>query len=154
MAGTHQIWLIDVARSLHARTPAAEEKHGSTDRQTTRPSLSPLVSAAHDGTLYVADSESNIIRSIHLPPANRVTTIAGGDLFEFGDVDGVGDAVRFQHPLGIALADGRLFVADTYNHRIKVMTPADGRVRTFAGDGRPGHLDGARDTARFYEPAG
>ena len=60
---------------------------------------------AHD-RLYVADAESNIIRSVTLPPANHVTTIAGGDLFEFGDRDGRGDDARLQHPLGVAWLDG------------------------------------------------
>ena len=63
--------------------------------------------ALGNGTLFVADSESNIIRAIALPPKNDVRTLAGGDLFEFGDKDGVGDHARFQHPLGIARsADG------------------------------------------------
>jgi hypothetical protein len=41
--------------------------------------------------------------------------------FEFGDIDGTGDAVRLQHPLGIAWAGGRLFIADTYNHKIRAL---------------------------------
>ena len=75
-------------------------------------------------TLFVADAESNTIRAVQLPPANTVTTIAGGDLFEFGDQDGRGDAVRLQHPLGLAARDGRVFIADTYNHKIKMLDPA------------------------------
>jgi sugar lactone lactonase YvrE len=102
-----------------------------------------------DSTLYVADSESNIVRAI---AGEEVRTLAGGDLFEFGDRDGEGDAVRFQHPLGLALVGGRLFVADTYNHRLKVLDPRSGRVSTFAGTGRPGQTDGARP--QFYEPGG
>ena len=62
-----------------------------------------------------------------LPPTNTVTTIAGGDLFEFGDKDGNGDAVRLQHPLGVAAHDGRVFIADTYNHKIKVLDPSIGK---------------------------
>src|SRR5207237_6925762 len=106
---------------------------------------------ATDGhKLYVADSESNIVRAITLdlpaqtatplpvePPSDRsvprqfevhnedvplseigqVRTLAGGDLFEFGDRDGQGDDVRLQHPLGVLFVDGALYVADTYNHK-------------------------------------
>jgi thiol-disulfide isomerase/thioredoxin len=154
MAGTHQIWVIDVARQLalpYAGSGREARVDGSADDAAF---AQPSGLAAHDTTLYVADSESNIIRAIELPPVNHVTTLAGGDLFDFGDVDGVGDQVRLQHPLGIVWIDGRLFVADTYNHRIKVMTPADRRVRAFAGDGQPGYLDGAPEQARFYEPGG
>ena len=63
---------------------------------------------------------------MQLPPINTVTTIAGGDLFEFGDKDGKGDSVRLQHPLGVAAQDGRVFIADTYNHKIKVLDPSTG----------------------------
>jgi DNA-binding beta-propeller fold protein YncE len=104
--------------------------------------------------MFVADSESNIIRAIELPPVNRVTTLAGGDLFDFGDKDGTGDAVRFQHPLGVAYHDGAVYIADTYNHRIKRLDPRTGRVATYAGTGRPGHQDGPVAKAQFYEPGG
>ena len=69
-------------------------------------------------TLYVADSESNIIRAIDIA-GGKVKTLVGGDLFEFGDVDGSGDDVRLQHPLGLIAFGDKLLIADTYNHKIK-----------------------------------
>jgi sugar lactone lactonase YvrE len=55
----------------------------------------------------------------------------GTDLFDFGDVDGEGDAVRLQHPQGIAIApDGRLVVADSYNGALKWIDPATRRATT------------------------
>ena len=104
--------------------------------------------------LYVADAESNIIRAIDLPPTNEVRTLVGGDLFEFGDVDGKGDNVRLQHPLGVAVHDGRIVIADTYNHKIKLLDPAKRKVWTLAGTGTPGHRDGSGRKAQFYEPGG
>ena len=83
-----------------------------------------------------------------------VRTLCGGDLFEFGDIDGVGDAVRLQHPLGVAVPAGRVVIADTYNHKIKVLDPASGKVWTLAGSGTPGQRDGAGRKAQFYEPGG
>jgi hypothetical protein len=88
----------------------------------------------------VADAESNCIRAVQLPPANTVTTLAGGDLFEFGDRDGVGDKARLQHPLDVTAVDDRVFIADTYNHKIKVLDTATGRITTVASG--------------FYEPGG
>jgi thiol-disulfide isomerase/thioredoxin len=86
-------------------------------------------------------------------PEPQVTTLAGGDLFEFGDADGAGDAVRLQHPLGVLYVEGAgLFVADTYNHKIKLLDPATRTVKTVAGTGAPGQADG--DKPSFYEPGG
>jgi thiol-disulfide isomerase/thioredoxin/DNA-binding beta-propeller fold protein YncE len=87
------------------------------------------------------------------PPEPQVETLAGGDLFEFGDEDGAGDAVRLQHPLGVLYVAGAgLFVADTYNHKIKLLDPATRAVKTVAGTGAPGQADG--DKPSFYEPGG
>jgi sugar lactone lactonase YvrE len=154
MAGTHQIWMIDLERKLalpYAGSGREARLDGNVDEAAfAQPSGLALV----DSTLYVADSESNIIRAIALPPENRVRTLAGGDLFEFGDRDGRGDRVRLQHPLGIAAAGARLFIADTYNHKIKTLKPETGDVRTFAGTGSEGAADGRAAAASFYEPGG
>jgi thiol-disulfide isomerase/thioredoxin len=83
----------------------------------------------------------------------QVITLAGGDLFEFGDREGVGDAARLQHPLGVAYVEGAgLFITDTYNHKIKLLDLATRSVRTVAGTGKPGQEDG--DHPSFYEPGG
>ena len=156
MAGPHQIWKLDLdARqvSLFAGTGREARSDGKRLGEFQDPDAAtfaqPSGLAFGDSTLYVADSESNIVRAIS---GEKVRTLAGGDLFEFGDRDGEGDAVRLQHPLGLALAGGRLFVADTYNHKLKVLDPRSGRVSTFAGTGKSGQTDGARP--EFYEPGG
>jgi thiol-disulfide isomerase/thioredoxin len=154
MAGTHQVWLIDLDRGLalpYAGTGREARVDGAVDEAGF---AQPSGLALAGQSLIVADSESNIIRAIDLPPANIVRTLAGGDLFDFGDRDGTGDDVRLQHPLGVAWQAPRVFVADTYNHRIKVLDPSTRVVRAFAGDGTAGHVDGALATARFDEPGG
>jgi NHL repeat len=60
--------------------------------------------------------------------------------------------VRLQHPLGLALWNDKLLIADTYNHKIKLLDPAARSVKSFAGTGKPGQADGARPS--FYEPGG
>jgi hypothetical protein len=81
-----------------------------------------------------------------------VETLVGGDLFEFGDVDGSGDDVRLQHPLGIFFNGDKVLIADTYNHKLKELDPTTRTVKTFLGNGKPGQLDGK--SATFYEPGG
>ena len=154
MAGPHQIWVIDL---LHDRAYpyAGTGEEARRDGAVNEAAFAQPSGLAIDGdTLYVADAESNTIREVRLPPANTVRTIAGGDLFEFGDIDGQGDSVRLQHPLGIAVHDGRIFIADTYNHKIKMLHPHSGRVDTVAGTGSPGHVDGTGKRAQFHEPGG
>jgi thiol-disulfide isomerase/thioredoxin len=154
MAGSHQIWVIDLARELafpYAGSGREARVDGTIDEAAF---AQPSGLALHDGELIVADSEANIIRAIALPPHNRVRTLAGGDLFEFGDRDGRGDAARFQHPLGVASARGVVFVADTYNHKVRTLDVASGHVRAYAGTGEEGDRDGDAAAAAFYEPGG
>ena len=154
MAGVHQIWMIDLDRRL-ALPYAGSGREARVDGPADEAAFAqPSALALAASTLFVADSESNVIRAVELPPANRVRTLAGGDLFEFGDRDGRGDEVRLQHPLGIAWAGGCVYVADTYNHRIKVLDPASRRVAVFAGRGVEGAADGTAAAATFYEPGG
>src|SRR5262249_44077011 len=98
------------------------------------------------------DSEVSAIRVADLNPNGGVETIVGKGLFEFGDRDGAGDEVRPQHPLGVVYFDGRLYVADTYNNKIKRISPKTRSSETFAGSGDGSFKDGAR--ASFDEPAG
>lgn len=113
--------------------------------------------------LYVADSEGSAVRAIPLGaiPGDAdkpVQTIVGAvdlprgrALFSFGDRDGVGDEVRLQHALGITCHAGALYVADTYNNKIKRIDPATRAARTLSGTGKSGRQD---EPAEFDEPAG
>ena len=147
MAGSHQIWVIDLLND-QAYAYAGTGEEARRDGAVNEAAFAQPSGVVVDGnTLYVADAESNAIRAVSLPPVNLLTTIAGGDLFEFGDQDGNGDAVRLQHPLGVATRDGRIFIADTYNHKIKMLDPSTGKVVTFAsGFNEPGGLSLAGNT--------
>ena len=154
MAGPHQLWVIDL---LHDRAYpyAGTGEEARRDGTVGQAAFAQPSGLALDGdTLYVADAESNVIRAVALPPVNTVTTLAGGDLFDFGDRDDTGDAARLQHPLGVAVYDGRVIIADTYNHKIKMLDPRTRRVWTIAGTGVPGHSDGGGSRAQFHEPGG
>jgi DNA-binding beta-propeller fold protein YncE len=147
MAGSHQLWVIDLLHDRaypYAGTGEEARRDGAVNTATfAQPSGLAIVG----NSLLVADAESNTIREVQLPPANTVATLAGGDLFEFGDRDGQGDRVRLQHPLGLAAHDGRVFIADTYNHAIKVLEPSTGKVSTLAkGFHEPGGLSIAGGT--------
>src|SRR5690606_8083824 len=100
-----------------------------------------------DGTVYVADTGNHAIRRIGVD--GQVTTLAGG---ERGFVDGPAAQARFDAPMGVAVdAAGNVYVADTWNDRIRVIG-VDGNVRTLAGDAGPAHVDGFAGVARFDTP--
>jgi len=151
MAGPHQIWKLDLDK-MEVSTFAGSGREARQDGALVEAGFAqPSGLAATDKTLFVADSESNIIRAIDLA-SGQVKTLVGGDLFEFGDVDGEGDNVRLQHPLGVFPLGGKILIADTYNHKIKELNPEQRRVKTLLGTGQPGQADGS--AASFYEPGG
>ena len=104
------------------------------------------------GKLYLADSEVSAIRGIDMA-AETVFTVLGEGLFSFGDVDGVFPKAKLQHPLGVAAWGRMLLVADTYNHKIKVVDPAARSARTLFGTGKPGAAEEDGKPA-FFEPGG
>ena len=151
MAGTHQIWKLDLL-SHEVSTFAGSGREARQDGPLLEAGFAQPSGIASDGKkLYIADSESNIIRAINIASGD-VETLVGGDLFDFGDVDGSGDDVRLQHPLGVFAIDGEVLIADTYNHKIKELDPKARTVKTFLGTGKPGQSDGA--VPSFYEPGG
>ena len=167
MAGTHQIYWFDPASSsigVLAGTGAEAREDGPFDLCSF---AQPSGLALAGDRLYVADAEISCVREADLR-SRTVRTIAGGDLFTFGDRDGLGDTVRLQHPIGIAASqDARIFLADSFNHKIKEVEPAPGRVRTLYGNGEAFHADlalanfwaalpGTADKRRslFFEPEG
>ena len=165
MAGPHQIWshkLTSGDIQVYAGSGREDVKNGSlSEAALAQPS--DLVS---DGSsFYVADSEGSSIRKITTRsvnnlrnPAGRVTTIVGSSdlpmgrcLFEFGDIDGKGAEVRLQHPLGLELSGDTLYIADTYNHKIKAVDLKTNEARTWLGTGQEGT---SLDPVQFAEPSG
>lgn len=152
MAGPHQIWKLDLTLREVSEF-AGSGREARIDGPVAEAAFAQPSALATDGkTLYVSDAEANIIRAIDLNQTPKVRTLVGGDLFDFGDQDGSGDDVRLQHPLGLARWNDKLLVADTYNHKIKVLDPEKRSVTTLIGSGKPGQADGKKPS--FYEPGG
>ena len=152
MAGPHQIWVMDI-KNDYVKPYAGSGREGRMDGKLMESSLAQPSGITTDGKrLYVADSEVSSIRSVDLDEKGNVETVVGLDLFEFGDVDGKGREVRLQHPLGVLYYDGKLYVADTYNHKIKIIDPKEKTSQTFLGTRNSGRTDGSSPS--FYEPSG
>jgi len=180
MAGPHQIWMFDEDENKIGpyagngredivdgpRLP--EEPYAEGVSSFAQPS--GLV--ADDTWLYVADSEGSSIRAVPWDSREKVQTVVGsvnlprGRLFAFGDLEsrnreqtlprkltanGQLPEGCLQHPLGVALREDQLYVADTYNNKIKVIDLRRGGCRTLVGTGQPGNSD---VEGTFNEPAG
>ncbi len=153
MAGSHQIWILIDEKQLGVFAGTGAE--ALLDGPRAEAAFNQPSDLALDmGHLFVADAEASAIRAITFDESPVVFTLVGQGLFEFGDVDGVGAAVRLQHPTGIAIAHDLIYIADSYNHKIKTLAPTTGAVQTLIGTGEAGAADGMFTAAQFYAPEG
>lgn len=142
-AGHHQIWTLDLKEDrLDPYAGTGEENIRDGNLASAR-FAQPSGLTTDGQRLYVADSEVSAIRSVALGGRGDVKTLVGRGLFVFGDKDGTGEDVRIQHALGVLALDGHVFIADTYNSKLKVLDPKTRKCETF--------LDGE---GTFNEPAG
>lgn len=134
-AGAHVITVYD-AQTLDPRQRFGNRYEALRDGEGDSAQLAQPMGLARcdDDTLWFVDAESSSLRMIE---GNSVRTAIGEGLFTFGDSDT--DPILLQHPQGIAcgrIGDGcgagRLFVADTYNGKIKAYDPLSGRMMTLA----------------------
>ena len=155
MAGSHQIWiLIDEEQIGPFAGNGAEALVDGLPPEASFNQPSDLAFGL--GHLFVADPEASAIRAIPLFESQKTMTLVGQGLFEFGDVDGTGPAVRLQHAAGLSFSEEAtlIYIADTYNHKIKTLNPETGEVKTLIGSGRPGLRDGDFAQAQLFEPEG
>ena len=151
MAGLHQIWAYDPVAEI-ARAVIGTGRENITDNPARKAALAqPSGLSASNGILYFADSETSAIRKYD-PQTGQVSTLVGQGLFTFGDVDGPREQALLQHPLGVSAEGSSVYVADTYNHKIRGIDQHTGVVSTVAGLGEPARQ---REKALgLYEPGG
>jgi thiol-disulfide isomerase/thioredoxin len=155
MAGSHQIWQMDLETYI-VKTYAGTGAEGCVDGTLAESAFAQPSGITTDGQeLYIADSEISSIRAVGIVESYQVRTVCGSQqLFGFGDVDGQGTDLRLQHCMGVEYAHNFLWIADTYNHKIKLVSPTSGNCQTVLGDGVAGLLDGKGDNSSFFEPSG
>ena len=157
MAGTHQIWAYGpVAKRLELLAGTGMESiHDDLFPDATF--AQPMGLAALGHTVYVADAESSAIRALDFD-TGRVRRLLGRGLFYFGDLDAIGDSARLQHPQGIVATEENgkpvLYLADTFNNKIKRVDVVRREAGTIAGTGEQGDSDGPALDAEFREPSG
>jgi len=151
MAGPHQIWRMDLPVAL-CRAWAGSGRENLVDGPAEQAALAQPSGVTLLGNyIYFADSEVSAVRRVDMA-SEQVETIVGKGLFHFGDVDGPAEGAKLQHPLGVAAWGRSIVVADTYNHKIKVLDPEARTIRTLFGDGKPGSE--RQGGLALFEPGG
>jgi thiol-disulfide isomerase/thioredoxin len=154
MAGPHQLWTLDL-ETMIAKAWAGSglediiDGNGTATAALAQPSGLVILG----DWIYFADSEVSAVRRVNID-SRKVETLIGSGLFNFGDRVGAFSQSLLQHPLGVAVHNNEILVADTYNHRIKRLDLDLKKSFYLAGSGDP---DLSKETAHelsLYEPGG
>lgn len=149
MAGYHQIWRLNLD-SLGVEVYAGSGAEGVLDGPRLNASLAQPSGITTDGRdLYFADSEASALRMIQ---DDVVTTLIGKGLFIFGDEDGRFPEARLQHPIGVHYHENAIYIADSYNHKVKRADLKTRETTTIIGTGTAGRKDGDALKAGLNEP--
>ncbi|MCX2742049.1 thioredoxin-like domain-containing protein [Pontibacter anaerobius] len=128
-AGNHQLLRMDLETEKVYRF-AGSGREALTDGPLREAAFNQPSGLSRSGpVLYVADAEASAIRTINIE-TGMVLTPLGRGLFDFGDVDGDTDDALLQHCVGLECIDNDIYIADTYNGKIKVLDLQRNRVRT------------------------
>lgn len=152
MAGPHQIWELDLERD-RVGVLVGSGREDIIDGKFPASALAQPSGLAFDGeNIFFADSETSSLRVMKWK-SQTVDTLVGRGLFDFGDIVGPAARARFQHCLDVAYANNMVYVADSYNNKIKVYDIKKKMVANLLGTGKPGSDDnGAQST--FFQPGG
>jgi hypothetical protein len=168
MAGVHQIWALNL-KTNRCFNFSGSGKEGNLNHkydlklcEWAQPSgLSLGVISSTKVELYVADSESSAIRAVNMKSLKSARPMVGGDanpknLHSYGDTDGQGHTGKLQHPLGVHFLQEKnvVLIADTYNHKVKVIDPFRNEVFTWLGNGKAQLKDENTFNSSFNEPSG
>ena len=93
------------------------------------------LAVSDEGVLYIADQSNNRVRAVDLT-TGVICTVAGTGTAAYNGDDVAAMETGLAGPSGLALAsDGTLFIADSFNGRIRAVDPVTGLIRTVVGDG-------------------
>lgn len=90
------------------------------------------------GNVYIADSSNNVIRKITASTGD-ISTVAGTGTGGYSGDGGAATSAKLNFPTAVAVdSSGNLYIADTDNNRVRMVTASTGHISTIAGDGVAG----------------
>ncbi|HMV43555.1 MAG TPA: thioredoxin-like domain-containing protein [Leptospiraceae bacterium] len=154
MQGAHQIWTVDISNG-EADIYAGQGNENLFDGSLQEASFAQPISITRDNvSFYITDAETSSIRKINYKSKEKVKTLIGRGLLEFGDINGKWEKAKLQYPMAITYSNGFLYLADTLNHKIKQVDLLKEEITTLAGSGKEGADNGSSLEARFSSPEG
>jgi uncharacterized protein (TIGR03437 family) len=108
-----------------------------------------------DGNVYLADTLNHRVRRVNAE--GIIHTVAGTGRQGFSGDEGLGTQAQLSGPRGVAVdQEGNVYIADTGNHRIRMIEVRTGIIRTVAGMGSPGFSGDGGDArfGRLFSPYG
>ncbi|MBD3196963.1 MAG: redoxin domain-containing protein [Candidatus Lokiarchaeota archaeon] len=156
MAGTHQIWRLNLDNN-QLESFAGSGIENIVDGDLKKAALSQPSGLAYEKNrkrLYFADSEVSALRYIDLIN-DKVETLIGKGLFVFGNKEGPFKDALLQHPLGLDATQNEVYIADTYNHAIRIADLREEKLENLIHRPRKGVCkigDKDCDYLPLYEP--
>jgi hypothetical protein len=152
MGGLHQIWRLDL------RDNEIEVFCGSGFQQLID---GPLLTAAlalptsiffdEEDTLFFTEGENSSLRYIQ---NNHVQTLIGKGIFEHGDSDGEAATAALQFPQALIGRGNKIYIADTFNHKIKVFDKVQKQIITLIGNGKKDNKNSTGLLSEIAVPSG
>ncbi len=154
--GNSRVRKVSSGGSISTYAGSGTTGYGGDGAAASSAQLNTPLSLAVDsaGNLYIADFGNNVVRKV--TTGGTISTVAGNGIQGFAGDGGKATAARLNGPQAVAVdSSGNLYIADSQNSRIRVVTP-DGTITTVAGTGIPGYSGDGRLalSAQIANPAG
>lgn len=140
MAGAHQLWRMELSTGVVSPFVGSGREDITDGPNLSAALAQPSGLTTDEQLLFFADSESSAVRASEFSPDGITQSLLGEGLFDFGDKDGKGKQARLQHCLGVAFYNDVVYIADTYNNKIKALELSTKECITLLGAGDPTEL--------------
>ncbi len=158
IADTHQVRKVSGATGIIttiAGSGAASYSGDGSQASIAQLAFPSSVALDRSGNLYIADLSNQSIRKLAMA-TGIITTAVGNGAFGYSGDGGPATSAQLGDPGSVAVdGSGNLFIADTYNCRIRMVAAASGVITTVAGDGARGYSgdDGPATSAQLSDPS-